>query len=435
MKWFKNLSKDSLLYGGLILTFIVLYGATAFVSWYHAITFFSIANAIWLSVLLSFVAEVGQASALFSILLTDNRKKLLTWSVMSILTALQVIGNVYASYDWIDKHNGAGVEVFRKAILFWMTAADPEIFKVVISWISGALLPIIALAMTALVAQNMILRNLKAKTKLDYDSPPSDSIPPAEPIPPAEQIDARDIISEVSKIRPTKEELDELEQILKAKDEAKKQEDYMSPEAQQKRLDKAIEEFEARTEPPVKEKKTTEDDDSIVWVEDQQKMIDELEVEQKEAKEKEKPNRPDTSDEIHEEWNKIYDEINKEVPPSDQLTNEEVIPHYSDEEINEMNLDEYERTGLYNDDLDKDAEALTPEIVTEPIDIVVKHDHGLVEGVDLVPGVINNLTEEEKKPQKEDRLERIRRIAREQEELKKNNRFWPRKDKRNVYFW
>ena len=150
MKLFsKEISREKVLYGGLIITFAVLYLATAFVSWYHAITFFNIANAVWLSVILSFVAEIGQASALFSILLT-HKQKFLTWGVMVILTTLQVIGNVVSSYDWIITHNSAGVEGFQKSILFWMQTTDSEVFKVVIAWISGALLPIIALSMTAL---------------------------------------------------------------------------------------------------------------------------------------------------------------------------------------------------------------------------------------------------------------------------------------------
>jgi len=215
MKLFKKeYSKNQILYGGLIITFAILYLATAFVSWYHAITFFNIANAVWLSVILSFVAEIGQASALFSLLLTDNTKKFLTWAVMVILTALQVIGNVVSSYDWIITHNSAGVESFQKSILFWMVAADPEIFKVVIAWISGALLPVIALSMTALVAQNIDLRAHKAKTKLD-DNTESD-IKTNMDIKP-ESIDAKDIIGEVSKIRPNEEELLILEKFLSAK--------------------------------------------------------------------------------------------------------------------------------------------------------------------------------------------------------------------------
>jgi hypothetical protein len=432
MNWFKNLKRDTLLYGGLIITFIVLYGATAFVSFYHAIDLFLIGNAIFLAIILSFVAEIGQASALFSILLTKNKHKFLTWGVMIILTTLQVIGNVYASYDFIDKHNAAGVASFQKAILFFMPTADPEIFKVIIAWILGALLPIIALSMTALVAQNMILRAEEAKTNLDEV--------PIDPIP------ADLIISEVSKVRPTEEEMNELTELLNKKKPIEK----VPPEEAE------IPSLEIKKEPLTEEKKPSNEwrvKDGTLHP-DHQKFLDEENakpdeaqdinpsqfkspgvftrepMEESEAEEK-RANRPDTSDEIHEEWTKMYDEINKEqeeVPPPDQLTHEEVIPHYSDEEIDQMNQDEYERMGSYNED-EEEAKKVVSEVGDPPI--IITHQNGLVDGIvgtqNMEPPIeearspIPNTTaeEEEKKRQEAARLDRIRRIAKEQEELKK----------------
>jgi len=348
MKWFKNTDRDKLLYGGFIITFIVLYAATAFVSWYHAITFFNIANAVWLSVLLSFVAEVGQASVLFSILLSDNKHRFLSWAVMIILTTLQVIGNVVSSYDWIVKHAAAGVEAFQKSILFWMTVADPEIFKVIIAWISGALLPIIALSMTALVAQNIELRAKKAKTALDSETP-------------AEPIDAKDIISEVSRVRPTQKDLDTLAELLNKK----------SP------IEKAPPEEELPKVLPTEEKEKK-----------RQKWIDETSKKE-----------------------------NEEIPPPDQLTDEEVedLLGYEDDE-NDFDYPEEEVV---------EESASSPNVVTDPI-ITISNENGLVDGIiqvsepiPVADDKIKNKSEEEKKQIEEERLERIRKIAREQEELKK----------------
>jgi len=194
-------------------TFAILYVATAFVSFYHAITFFHIANAIWLSIILSFVAEIGQASVLFSILLTDNRNKFLPWVIMIILTSLQVIGNVVSSFDWIVTHNDAGLENFKRSILFAVQTDDPEMFRIIVAWISGALLPVIALSMTALVAQNIDLRAKKRKELESKTSPINDvnNLDDTEPIP------ASVIVGEVSKIRPTEEELEKMEKFLSKK--------------------------------------------------------------------------------------------------------------------------------------------------------------------------------------------------------------------------
>lgn len=202
MKFFENFDRKKWLYNGLIITFIILYAATAFVSFYHAITFFHIANAIWLSVLLSFVAEIGQASVLFSILLTDNKNKFLPWIVMLLLTTLQIIGNVVSSFDWIIDHNDAGLDGFKRSILFFVQAENTEMFRVIVAWISGALLPVIALSMTALVAQNIDLRE-KEKEKHKTESKSEE-----------DSVEAKDIISEVSKIRPTEEDIKKLHDFL-----------------------------------------------------------------------------------------------------------------------------------------------------------------------------------------------------------------------------
>ena len=62
------------LYWGLIFTFAALYLAVAFVSTLHAITFFQLANTLGLAILLGAAYEIGQASVLFSILMTENKK-------------------------------------------------------------------------------------------------------------------------------------------------------------------------------------------------------------------------------------------------------------------------------------------------------------------------------------------------------------------------
>jgi len=152
------MKNNNRLYKWLIVTFIILYSATAFVSFYHSITFFNIANAVWLSIILSLVAEIGQASVLFSLLLTKNKHSTLAWSIMFLLTALQIVGNVVSSFKYISLANNIDFTYFQKSILFWVSDTNTEMFKIIIAWITGGILPIIALSMTALVADNMKLK-------------------------------------------------------------------------------------------------------------------------------------------------------------------------------------------------------------------------------------------------------------------------------------
>lgn len=391
MKIFKKeISNHALMYGGLITTFAFLYVATAFVSWYHAITFFNIANAIWLSFILSLVAEVGQASALFSLLLTENKTKWLTWVVMVILTALQVVGNVDSSYDWISKH-GEGVESFRKSILFWVQTENNDMFKVIIAWITGALLPIIALSMTALVAQNLELKSQDAKTKLDNDKNPEDKVKESK----ASIIDAKDIISEVSKIRPTQEDLEKLENLLKDKKPIEK----VPPEEKITNIDvplfKSPEVF--TTEREINEKPSID------------QILADLTPEAKEY---------------------LKTKLIGDISTSEQLANEEVGSYLNEDAailIPENSVGEQERIAPTNEvnapdylspEVQKERlESLVKESQSEPLEVVIGHTNGLVEAVEVSPPVQDS-SEEEKKRIEEERLERIRAAARENSKKK-----------------
>jgi hypothetical protein len=145
------------LYLGLIIAFALLYLCVGFVSTLHSITFFGLANSIGLAILLGLTYEIGQASVLFSILMTRNKDKFLPWALMFLLTALQVTANVYASFKFMANSGNTDYIYWQKSILFGVQAANPEMYQVIISWIAGALLPIVALGMTALVAQNIKL--------------------------------------------------------------------------------------------------------------------------------------------------------------------------------------------------------------------------------------------------------------------------------------
>jgi len=144
------------LYWGLIITFAILYLCVGFVSTLHSITFFGLANNLALAVLLGLTYEIGQASVLFSILMSEkNKKAYLPWALMFLLTALQVTANVYASFKFMANSGNNDWQYWQKSILIGVQAANPEMYQIIISWIAGALLPIVALGMTALVAQNM----------------------------------------------------------------------------------------------------------------------------------------------------------------------------------------------------------------------------------------------------------------------------------------
>lgn len=135
----------------LLILFSILYLAVGFVSTYHAIEFFSLSNQMWLGVILAIAFEIGQASVLFT-LLTNPEKKVMPYILMIMLTCVQVIGNIYASYKYMMINNSDLLSYFTDSVLFFVKNPNPQHNYVLISYITGAILPIVALCMTGMVA-------------------------------------------------------------------------------------------------------------------------------------------------------------------------------------------------------------------------------------------------------------------------------------------
>ena len=134
----------------LTILFSILYLAVGFVSVYHAIAFFSISNENWLAFILALAFEIGQAAVLFS-LLVNKSKKTMPWILMIVLTLVQVLGNVYSSYQYAAINSMDEIKYFTDSVLFYLQDPNPQVNQVMISYITGAILPIVALCMTSMI--------------------------------------------------------------------------------------------------------------------------------------------------------------------------------------------------------------------------------------------------------------------------------------------
>lgn len=163
----------------LITLFSLLYIAVGFVSTYHAIAFFAISNSNWLAVILAVAFEVGQAAVLFS-LLTSKTKKIMPWILMCVLTLVQVIGNVFSSYQYMMLNSTDQIKYFTDSVLFFLQDPDPKVNQVMISYITGAILPIVSLCMTSMVVGAAELDKVEEKEEIITNSEPITSEPEIE---------------------------------------------------------------------------------------------------------------------------------------------------------------------------------------------------------------------------------------------------------------
>ena len=163
----------------LIILFSLLYISVGFVSTIHSISFFEISNKTWLAVILAIAFEIGQAAVLFS-LLTSNTKRIMPWILMGVLTLVQVLGNVYSSYSYMLQHNPGQVKYFTDSVLFYLQDPDPQVNQVMVSYITGAILPIVSLCMTSMVVNAAGLEKTEDESEKIIEDKPVDNQQPKE---------------------------------------------------------------------------------------------------------------------------------------------------------------------------------------------------------------------------------------------------------------
>lgn len=156
--------------------FLFLYLMVACISFCHAIEFFNIGNVKWMSTTLALAFEVGLALSLTAILLSDdNKKNTIPWILMGVLCLVQVIGNVYSVFKYISISESDFYLYLQKSLLFWIQGISEETVQVIISWIMGAILPVVALMMTEMVASNIRSTNKKQQEQKSEASESRDS--------------------------------------------------------------------------------------------------------------------------------------------------------------------------------------------------------------------------------------------------------------------
>ena len=134
-----------------LILFAILYISVALVSTFHAISFFGLANNSWVSVMLAITFEIGQAAVLFSILTgASGKNKVIPWILMCVLTLVQILGNVFSSYEYLITNSADNLRFFKEPIFVWTDLPDDQC-NVILTYIIGAILPIVALLMTSMV--------------------------------------------------------------------------------------------------------------------------------------------------------------------------------------------------------------------------------------------------------------------------------------------
>ena len=134
----KGTAKNKWVHGFVIGTFVALYFMVSIISTIHVIDFFKLSNPTWLAISLAVAFEVGAAASLAAIIILEKTSRFMVWSLFLILTLMQAMGNTYYAFINLADYQG-WIE------LFGLVDAEPIAQKRILSIVSGAILPIVAL--------------------------------------------------------------------------------------------------------------------------------------------------------------------------------------------------------------------------------------------------------------------------------------------------
>jgi hypothetical protein len=130
--------RDNIVKWSIISIFVALYAMVSIISTIHVIDFFRLSNPEWLAVTLAIAFEVGAAACLGAIVILDRTSRWLVWALFILITGMQMMGNMYYAYSHLQD--------FQNWIeLFGLQEEEIIYQKRILSIVSGAILPIVAL--------------------------------------------------------------------------------------------------------------------------------------------------------------------------------------------------------------------------------------------------------------------------------------------------
>jgi uncharacterized membrane protein len=130
--------KNKLVHGSIIATFVSLYLLVSIISTIHVVEFFRLSNPQWLAISLAIAFELGAAASLASLIILDKMNKTLVWLLFGTITLMQMQGNMYYAFVHMKDFQGWSE-------LFGLIEEDVVYQKRILSAVSGAILPLVAL--------------------------------------------------------------------------------------------------------------------------------------------------------------------------------------------------------------------------------------------------------------------------------------------------
>ena len=131
-------------------SFLAVPALSSLISTIHIITFFGLGNMPWMAIILALAFEIGSIASLMTLAVLDKVNRFAIWFIFFILVIMQMLGNVYYTYDFISQSmvsNPQWITSFIDLVeMMTMQKLDPRMSKFILSLLIGLPIPVISLA-------------------------------------------------------------------------------------------------------------------------------------------------------------------------------------------------------------------------------------------------------------------------------------------------
>lgn len=121
--------------------FIAVPILSSVISTLHIIDLFQLGNPSWISVALAIAIEIGSIASFLTLSILSKLNKTIVWSMFGILFFMQLLGNMYYSYEWMTNKiltNPIWLDSFKQMTEFFtgtLKMVDVKMYlTIIISW-------------------------------------------------------------------------------------------------------------------------------------------------------------------------------------------------------------------------------------------------------------------------------------------------------------
>jgi len=140
----KSISKTTITASFLVVPFLA-----SLISMWHVYKFFGLGDPNWMSAVLSFTLEMASLASFISLSVLDKIKKGIIYFIFVLLLVTQLVGNVYAVFDYVNQMLAADpnwLASFVELLTPLFGKVDPATYKFALSLFIGIPIPLISLS-------------------------------------------------------------------------------------------------------------------------------------------------------------------------------------------------------------------------------------------------------------------------------------------------